>query len=239
MAIFHKKGLPYLGPLPWLLWGLFLAWWSISSTKGAVQAWGSGGTAPVSLVNVTCIPKQCLVLGWLGGSLLAGDQYGEQEGELPDTPISSGSFWLWDGMSMWPSIWRLAPDIWSSKSLDLVAIDMMVVAMNWNSRTSHTNQMQRPLQEMKKPPGLHWPCLFQVDWDSVYTPLMGIPHRHGDTSYLGKGSHLPPWTTGFWQFKGWSWSVTAPTAKPDLQDSSTLYWAHPGTPEMWQAAQGH
>ena len=50
-----------------------------------------------------------------------------------------------------------------------------------------------------------------------------------------KGSHLPSWTTRFWQFKGQSWTVTAPTAKPGLQNSSTLYHqAHPGMPEIWQ-----
>ena len=43
---------------------------------------------PVSSVIVTCIPKQGLVLGWLGGSLLAGDQDGEQEGNCPNAPIS-------------------------------------------------------------------------------------------------------------------------------------------------------
>ena len=51
-------------------------------------------------------------------------------GELPDTPMSLGSFQLWDGMSTWPSIMKLAPDVWSSKSLDLVAIDTIVVAMD-------------------------------------------------------------------------------------------------------------
>ena len=116
---------------------------------------GSGGTTPVSSVNVTWIPRQYLVLGWLGGRLLARDQDGEWEGELPNTPISSGSFQIWDGTSMQPSIWRLAPDIQSFKSLDLVAIDIIVVAMNWNSGSSHMNQVQRPLQEIKNPPGLH------------------------------------------------------------------------------------
>ena len=37
-----------------------------------------------------------------------------------------------------------------------------------------------------------------------------------------KGSHVPPQTTQAWQFKGWLQSITAPTAKPDLQDSSPL-----------------
>ena len=57
-----------------------LAQHSISSTKGADQALDGGGTAPVSSVNVTFIPKQYLVLGWLGGSLLAGDQDSEWGG---------------------------------------------------------------------------------------------------------------------------------------------------------------
>ena len=47
-----------------------------------------------------------------------------------DAPNSLGSFALWDGMSVWPSIWRLAPDVLSSRSLDLAAIDMKLVAMN-------------------------------------------------------------------------------------------------------------
>ena len=92
--------------------------------------WDSGGTAPVSSVNVTCIPKQYLVLGWLGSGLLAGDQDGKWEGELPNAPISSGPFQLWDGTSAWPSVWRLAPDIQSSKSLGLMAIDTIVLAVN-------------------------------------------------------------------------------------------------------------
>ena len=64
------------------------------------------------------------------GGLLAGDQGGKWEGELPNVSDSLGSFALWDGMSMWPSFWRLAPDILSSRSLDLAAIDMKLVAMN-------------------------------------------------------------------------------------------------------------
>ena len=92
--------------------------------------WDSGGTAPVSSVYVTWIPRQYLVLGWVGGNLLAGDQDGKQERELLNAPISLGSFWLWDGPSMWHSIWGLVPDIQSSKSLDLVAIHTIVVAVN-------------------------------------------------------------------------------------------------------------
>ena len=139
--------------------------------------WNGGGTTPVSLVNVKCIPRQYLVLGQLGSSLLAGDQDGKWEGELPNTPVSSGSFQLWDGMSTWPSIWRLAPDVQSSKSLDLVAIDMTVVTVNWNSRSSHTNGVQRPLEEIKTTWFVlavsfsHWLglCLYATNGDSLQT----------------------------------------------------------------------
>ena len=88
------------------------------------------GTVPNSSVNVTCISRQCLVLVQFDGGLLAGDQEGKWEGELPNDPDSLGSFALWDGMYAWPFIWRLAPDILSSRSLDLAAIDMKLVAVN-------------------------------------------------------------------------------------------------------------
>ena len=74
--------------------------------------------------------RKCLVLGWFNSSLLAGDQDGEWEGELLNVPNSLGSFALWDGMSMWPSIWRLAPDVLSSRLPDLAAIDLKLVAVN-------------------------------------------------------------------------------------------------------------
>ena len=88
-----------------------------------------GGTAPLSSVNVTWIQRQYLALGWLGSGHLAGDQDGKWEEELPNTPVSLGSFPPWDGPSVWLSIWRFFPDIWSSKLLDLVAIDTIIVAM--------------------------------------------------------------------------------------------------------------
>ena len=69
----------------------------------------------------------------------------------------------------------------------------------------------------------------------LYT-INGLPSKHGDPSNLRIGSHLPSQTTGFWHFKGQSWVLTASAAKQDLQDSSTLYWPHPGMPEMWQVA---
>ena len=58
------------------------------------------------------------------------DQDGKWEGELPNASNSHRSFALWNGMSPWPSMWRLAPDILSPRSLDLAGIDMKLVAVN-------------------------------------------------------------------------------------------------------------
>ena len=102
----------------------------MSSTTGAIQTWGSRGAAPLSLVKVTGIPNSTKSQGQPGNSHLSRDQDGEWEGALPDTPISSRPFWPLGDVEVWLSIWRLAQDIWSSKSLDLVAIDTLVVAMN-------------------------------------------------------------------------------------------------------------
>ena len=71
-----------------------------------------------------------MVLGQLGDGFLARNQDGEQEGALPNAPFSSGSFQHLDGRGVWPSVWRLAPDVQLSKLLDLVAIDVTVVAVN-------------------------------------------------------------------------------------------------------------
>ena len=75
-------------------------------------------------------PGNVIVLGQFDGGLLAGGQESEWKGELPDAPNSLGSFALWDGTSAWPSIWKLAPDILPSRSLNLAAIDMKLVALN-------------------------------------------------------------------------------------------------------------
>ena len=88
------------------------------------------GTAPNSSVKVTHISKQCFVLGQLDSGLLARDQDGEHEGELYNASGSHRSFALWGGMSAWPSIWRLTPDVSSTRSLNLAAKDMELVAVN-------------------------------------------------------------------------------------------------------------
>ena len=86
--------------------------------------------APNSSTKVTHISKQYFILWQLDGSLWAGDQDGEQEGELSSSFGSHRFFARWVGTSMWPSIWRLAPDILSTRSLNLAAIDMKLVAVS-------------------------------------------------------------------------------------------------------------
>ena len=88
------------------------------------------GYCPNSSVKVTHISKQCFVLEWLGSSLWAWDKDGKQEGELSDASGSHRSFRLWGGMSVWSSIWRLTPDFSFTRSLDLAAMDMKLVALN-------------------------------------------------------------------------------------------------------------
>ena len=120
-----------------------------------------------------------------------------------------------------------------------LAIDATVVAMSWNSRLNHTIQVQGPLQEMKKPLGLCKPCLFHGDWGVHLSATNELPCRCGDASDLGKGSHLPSQTTGFWQFKGWLWTVTALCCH--IQTFRILplcFEAHPWMPEIWQVTQG-
>ena len=94
--------------------------------------------------------RQCFVIGQLDGGLLARDQDSKWGGELSNASDSHRSFALWGGMSTWPSIWRLAPDISSTRLLNLAAMDMKLVAVNWNSRFSHSIWAQRPWQEIKQ-----------------------------------------------------------------------------------------
>ena len=54
---------------------------------------------PNSSIYVTHISKQYFVLGKLDSSLWAGDQDGEQEGELSSSSGSHRSFALWVGTS--------------------------------------------------------------------------------------------------------------------------------------------
>ena len=183
-------------PITTALVRLVLALCIISSTGGAIQAWNSGGTSPNSLVNVACISRQYLVLGQLIGGLLAGDQDSKWEGELPNAPNSLGSFALWEGMSAWPSIWRLAPDVLFSRSLHLAAIDTKLVAVNWTP--------DWVIQIGHKGPGKKQKTTHLVWVSCILVMLFGTPficHQQGSLSDVGmppiweKGSHFPPWTT--------------------------------------------
>ena len=118
--------------------------------EGAIQEWEGGGIAPNSSVKVTHISKQCFILRWLDSGHLARDQDGKWEGELSDASGSHRSFALWGGTSAWPSIWRLAPDVSLTRSLNLAAMDTKLVAMNWNSGYSHSMWAQRSRQEIKQ-----------------------------------------------------------------------------------------
>ena len=85
--------------------------------------------APNSSIKVTHISKQYFVLGQLDSGLQARDQDGELEGELSTASSSHRSFTLCVGTSAWPSVWRLAPDVSSTRSLDVTAMDMKLVAV--------------------------------------------------------------------------------------------------------------
>ena len=106
------------------------------------------GVWPQVFCQSYCISKQYLELGWPDGGLQAGDHSGEWEGELSSSSDSHRSFAPWVGSSIWPSTWRLDPDISSARSLDLVAIGTKLVAVNWNSRYGHSLWAQRPWQEI-------------------------------------------------------------------------------------------
>ena len=124
---------------------------------------------------------------------------------------------------MWPSVWRLTPDVSSTRSLNLAAMDMKLVAVNWNSRYSHSMWVQRPWQETKTNHLIWVNC--------ILVTLFGTPfifHQQGSLSDVGtpptweKGSHLPPGTTKLGKLRDGHDSTTAPTAKPDLGFSSLL-----------------
>ena len=164
--------------------------------EGAIQEWEGGGTAPNSSFKVTCISKQYFILGQLDSGLQAGDQDSKWEGELFNASSSHRSFTLWDGTSMWPSVWTLIPDISSTRSLNVAAMDMKLVAVNRNSGYSHSMWVQRPRQEIK-----------QTTWFEITTSLSHCLGLHlyatngapvpdvGTPPTWEKGSHLPPGTT--------------------------------------------
>ena len=83
---------------------------TMSSTIGTCQVCGSGGLVPPSLVEITCIPKQYQVSGWLGVGFLTRDWDGEYHGVLQNASVSSGPFWPFGDVRVWPPVWMLTLD---------------------------------------------------------------------------------------------------------------------------------
>ena len=108
--------------------------WTMSSTNGACHMWDGGGVTLSSLVEVTCISKQYQVSGQSGVGFFPEDQDGDWDGAFPNASGSSGPLQLLGGVRVWPSVWILSPDFWSSRLLNLAAIDTKTVAVNWNSK---------------------------------------------------------------------------------------------------------
>ena len=103
---------------------------------GTCQACGGGGVVPPSSVEVTWISKQYWVSGQSGVCLLTRDWNGECDEVLPDASISSGPIWPFSGVRVWSSIWMVAPNFWSSRSIDWVAINAEQSTVSWNCRIS-------------------------------------------------------------------------------------------------------
>ena len=107
---------------------------SMSSTTGTWQACGGGGVVPLSLVEITCISKQYQVSGQSGLCFLTRDLDGEWDEVLPNASVSSRPFKPLGGVRVGPSVWVTTPEFWSSRLLDLVAINMEILAVGQNSR---------------------------------------------------------------------------------------------------------
>ena len=131
-----------------------------------------------------------MVASWLGTKMASG----RENYPMLLSPIGPFNF----GMALLhgPSIWGLAPDILFPTLLNLAAIDMKLMAVNWNFRFGHSVWVQRPWQEIK-----------ERTWFWLATSLshcLGlhfICHQWGCLSDMGmpptgeKGSDLPPRTT--------------------------------------------
>ena len=167
---------------------------TMSSIIGTCHACVGGGDAPSSSVETTCIYRQYWVSGQLG--FLTRNWDGDQDGVLPNASGSSGPFQPLGWVRVWPSFWILVPGFCSSRSLNLVAIEMKTVAVNWNSRMSSYNWAQRPTQENKDTNGLVVTMSFP-QW--VGNPVIcQQPDSFTDVGTLPtweKGTHQPSCTT--------------------------------------------
>ena len=182
----------------------------MSSTINACHVWDGGGITLSSSVDFTCISKQYWVSGWLGVGFLAREWDGKRDGALPNSSGFSWPFWPFVSVRVWPLVWILISGSKSCRLLHLAAIDMKTVVVNWNSGYVHTDWVQKPLQEIKVTNGLAVTASYPW-W--VGDPL--IHHQQIPSQMRGTlptrekvlTSHLEP---PEWQFKGWSWTTTAP-----------------------------
>ena len=85
---------------------------------------------PNSPVKVTCIARQCFILRQPNGSLWMGDHIGKWRGELSLLPSPIGLPLLGLAFPFGNPPKGLASDILSTKLLNMVAIDMKLVAVN-------------------------------------------------------------------------------------------------------------
>ena len=154
-----------------------------------------GGVVSPSLVDITHISKQYQVPGQSGVGFLTGNWDGEWEGVLPNAFASSGPFWLLGGVRMWPSVWMLPPDFWSSRFLDLVATDMETVSINWNSGQVHSVRHKGPCKKIKKWLGLCQPYLFHGELEIHLIATNGLLCRCRGASNLETGTCQPYQTT--------------------------------------------
>ena len=132
---------------------------------------------------------------------------------------------------VWPSFWILVPGFCSSRSLDLVAIGMKIVAVNWNYGWVHTIGHKGLCEKTKDTYGntvtMSFPWWFRnlfIHHQQIPSQVWGyfLPGRKVLTSLLE-----PP----EWWFKGQSQPATAPHCQTRPLRSYHFFLAHPGTSE--------
>ena len=98
------------------------------------------------------------------------------------------------------------------------------MAVNGNSRFSQSNWVQRPCQEIKQTTWLGLAASLSHCLGLCLYATNRAPSDVGMPPTWKKGSHLPSGTTKLGNLRDGHNSITAPTAEPDLWDSSALFW---------------
>ena len=126
----------------------------MSSTTGVCQVCEGSVVVPPFLVEITCISKQYRVSGQSGVCFFARDWDGEWDEVLPNASVSSRPFWPLGGVRAGPSVWATTPDFWSSRSLDLVAINTEVLTISQNLDWFAESKCKGLCKKIKKQLGL-------------------------------------------------------------------------------------